>query len=83
MTTVMDALTDIMDSRPTLPLKVSITFDTMLNFDCDFDGHRDGKANGQASIEGRFTCYLPVKGGKYTRLWIHHVRFILTSFGTD
>ena len=31
-----------MGVQPILPIKVSVIFDTMLNFDGDFDGHGDG-----------------------------------------
>ena len=33
---------DRMGVQPILPIKVSVTIGTMLNFDGDFDGHGDG-----------------------------------------
>ena len=36
-----DTLTERMGVQPILPIKVSATIDTMLNFDVDFDGHND------------------------------------------
>ena len=37
-----DTLTDRMGLQPILPIKVSITIDTMLHFDSDFDGQSHG-----------------------------------------
>ena len=37
-----DTLTDRMGVEPILPIKMSVTIDTMLNFDGDFDRHSDG-----------------------------------------
>ena len=36
-----DTLTERMGVKPILPIKVSATIDTMLNFDVDVDGHGD------------------------------------------
>ena len=41
LTSLLDTLTDRMDVKPIFPIKLSITIDTMLNFDGDFDGNRD------------------------------------------
>ena len=43
-------LTDRMGSRSILPIKVSVTTDTMLNFDDDFDGHGDGDVTCKQSL---------------------------------
>ena len=38
----MDTLMDRKGVQLILPVKVSVTIGTMLNFDSDFDGHGDG-----------------------------------------
>ena len=38
----MDTLKDRVGVQPILPIEVSITIDTMLNFDCNFDEYGDG-----------------------------------------
>ena len=38
----MDTLKDRVGVQPILLIEVSITSDTMLNFDCHFDGYSDG-----------------------------------------
>ena len=45
---------DRMDVQPLLPVKVSVTIDTMLNFDHDFDGHGDGDVKCKQTFMGGF-----------------------------
>ena len=42
-----------------LPVKVSVTIDTMLNFDCQFDGDVDGAVTCKKTLSSNWTNEIP------------------------
>ena len=46
-----------MGVQPTLPIKVSVTIGTMLNFDGDFDGHGDSDITAMTQILLKFVTW--------------------------